>query len=62
VIGNEQVHPGTLDVRDDPALAQELFELLNFIIEDRITRPKSIAQLYQRLPLEKLKGIQKRDA
>jgi hypothetical protein len=31
VIGNEQVHPGVLDVRDDPEMATRLFELVNFI-------------------------------
>jgi hypothetical protein len=62
VIGNEQVHPGQLDVRDDPALVGELFLLINFIIEDRISRPKAIEALYQRLPASKLDGIKKRDA
>jgi hypothetical protein len=30
VVGNNQVHPGTLDVRDDPETAEHLFELVNF--------------------------------
>jgi hypothetical protein len=61
VVGNEQVHPGTLDVRDDPGIVVELFELINFIIEDRIARPKAIDDLYMRLPESKRKGIEKRD-
>lgn len=62
VIGNEQVHPGQLDVRDDPAIASELFRLVNFIVEDRITRPKEIQELYDRLPEDKRSAIEKRDS
>jgi hypothetical protein len=62
VVGNEQVHPGELDVRDDPSIALELFKLINFIVEDRITRPKSIGRLYSRLPDNKLDGIKRRDS
>lgn len=61
VIGNEQVHPGQLDVRDNPDIAAELFQLINFIVEDRITRPKAIQALYERLPAKKLEGIEQRD-
>jgi hypothetical protein len=34
---------------------------LNLIVEDRITRPKQIAELYAKLPAGKLQGILKRD-
>ncbi len=61
VVGNEQVHPGTLDVRDDPEVAVSLFALVNFIVEDLISKPKTIAELYVRLPATKLKGIEDRD-
>jgi hypothetical protein len=61
VVGNEQVHPGTLDVRDDPAIAMTLFELVNLIVEDRIASPKHIAALYAKLPKEKRDSIEKRD-
>lgn len=62
VIGNEQVHPGQMDVRDDPTIASELFGLVNFIVEDRISRPKAIQALYDRLPAEKREAIEKRDS
>jgi hypothetical protein len=62
VVGNEQVHPGELDIRDDPSIALELFKLINFIVEDRISRPKNIQRLYSRLPDGKLDGIKRRDA
>lgn len=61
VIGNEQVHPGEIDVRDNPTIAAELFRLVNFVVEDRISRPKAIKALYSQLPPAKLQGIQKRD-
>ncbi len=61
VIGNESVHPGELDIRDDPETVQTLFELVNLIIEDRITQPKKIQGLFDRLPESKKKGIQNRD-
>ena len=61
VVGNNQVHPGTLDVRDDPGIATRLFELINFIVEDRIARPKQIEDLYQKLPETARKQIEERD-
>ncbi len=62
VVGNEQVHPGELDVRDDPQIASQLFELVNLIVEDRIARPKQIQELYLKLPQSKRDAIEKRDA
>ena len=61
VVGNNQVHPGTLDVRDDPSIAAALFELVNIIVEDRISRPKQIAALYGKLPTGARKAIEERD-
>jgi hypothetical protein len=60
VVGNNQVHPGTLDVRDDPTIATRLFELINVIVEDRISRPKQIEELYQKLPETSRKAIEGR--
>jgi len=61
VIGNNQVHPGVLDVRDDALMATMLFELVNVIVEDRIARPKKIADLYAKLPEGARKQIEERD-
>ncbi|MNO22855.1 hypothetical protein D3C76_126430 [compost metagenome] len=61
VIGNESVHPGEIDLRDDPDIAAQLFELVNFIVEERISRKLKISSLFSRLPAGKLKGIQDRD-
>lgn len=61
VIGNESVHPGELDIRDDHETAIQLFDLINFIIEERIARKKRIGALFARLPEGKRQGIEARD-
>jgi hypothetical protein len=61
VIGNEAVHPGTLDLRDNREIAAGLFRLVNIISEQMIAHPKHVNELYSRLPEAKLKGIQERD-
>ena len=61
VIGNESVHPGSMDMRDDRSTAAALFELVNRIAYDRITHPNEVARLYSSLPQSKLDGIARRD-
>lgn len=61
VIGNEAVHPGQLDLRDDRETATKLFDLVNFIAQDRISRPKQIKTLYGMIPEGKLKAIEARN-
>lgn len=62
VIGNEAVHPGQVDIRDDRDTASKLFELVNFIAYDRISRPKQIAGVYGMIPEGKRKAIEVRNA
>lgn len=62
VIGNECVHPGKIDLRDDPDVAITLFKLVNIIAESMITQPKMIESLYEDLPQEKLDQIKRRDS
>jgi hypothetical protein len=61
VIGNNAVHPGEIDINDTPEIAHSLFEMLNFIVEDRISRPKHIQLLYDKLPEAARKQIVERD-
>lgn len=61
VIGNNAVHPGEIDVNDTPEVAHNLFGMLNFIVEDRISRPKHIQSLYEKLPEAARQAISKRD-
>lgn len=62
VIGNESVHPGEMDLKDDRETAVALFGLVNLIVEDMISRKKRIKAVYSKLPADKLKGIEVRDA
>ena len=62
VIGNEAVHPGTLDISDDCETVLLLFDLLNLIAEKMITHKKKVALAYSKLPPSKLDAITKRDA
>lgn len=61
VIGNESVHPGQIDLRDDPKIAQALFRLVNFIAEKMVTELNEIDSIYSKIPEEKKKQIKKRD-
>lgn len=62
VIGNQAVHPGQIDLRDDKATASELFTLVNLIVEATITSPKHIQEMFDALPSGALEAIEKRDA
>lgn len=61
ITGNESVHPGTLDVSDDPDLALALFHLVNRIAEKAFTEPRETAELYAKMPENKRKGVADRD-
>lgn len=61
VVGNNAVHPGEINLNDTPEMGQHLFNMINFIVEDRITRPKQIADLYAQLPESARAAVEKRD-
>lgn len=61
VIGNDAVHPGELNLKDDDSSAITLFHLINYIIETQISSKKKIDQIYSYLPKNKVKGIENRD-
>jgi hypothetical protein len=61
VIGNESVHPGTIDMRDNRDTANSLFGLVNLIAEKMITEPNHVEALYGTLPKEKRDAIDQRD-
>jgi len=60
VIGNNAVHPGQIDLKDDKAIAVTLFQLLNLIIERCITLPNKLKEMYANLPPNALEAIRKR--
>ncbi len=61
VIGNESVHPGQIDLRDDPDTALLLFNLVNIIVQKMITDQRQIQEIYSNLPQGKLQQIEQRD-
>lgn len=62
VVGNNAVHPGEINLNDSPDVAQSLFQMINFIVEDRISRPAEVHALFDRLPEGAKQAIAKRDA
>jgi len=62
VVGNNAVHPGEIDLNDTPEIAHSLFNMINFIVEDRISRPQKVKGLYEKLPEGARAAIEKRDA
>lgn len=62
VIGNEAVHPGQMDLKDDRTTAAELFYAVNFVVDQMITKRRKLAEIYAKLPLEKRAAIDQRNA
>src|SRR5687768_7587168 len=62
VIGNDAVHPGEMDLKDDRDTALKLFTLVNLIAHRMITEPREVEELFKSLPESKLKGIEDRDS
>lgn len=62
VIGNEAVHPGLLDLKDDIGTAVQLFHSVNIIAEQMISNPKHVEELYGKIPESKRRAIEQRDS
>jgi hypothetical protein len=61
VVGNNAVHPGQLDLRDDRATAEKLFSLINLIADITITQPKNVQSMFDNLPDSSKQSITRRD-
>jgi Domain of unknown function (DUF4145) len=61
VVGNNAVHPAEISQDDVAEVSGTLFELVNYIVEDRISRPAKLAAMFSALPAPALAGIAKRD-
>lgn len=61
VIGNEALHPGQLDLRDDRPTAETLFKLVNLAVQRMISDQKALREVYEGLPKSKLDDIARRD-
>ncbi len=61
VVGNESVHPGTIELNDNRDVAYQLFDLVNIIADQMISQPKKVSELYASLPENKKQAIERRD-
>ena len=50
LVGNNAVHPGKIDLEDDPSIISTLFYLVNDIAYEMITKPKEMQERYSSLP------------
>lgn len=57
IVGNESVHPGQIDLRDDRTTAIGIFRLINIIVQRLISDQKDIDKLFSDLPESKTKDI-----
>lgn len=60
VVGNNAVHPGQINT-DDAEVVGKLFSLINVITEYMISMPARVGNLFEELPPEAKKAIEKRD-
>lgn len=61
VIGNNAVHPGAIDWRDNREIAEKLFRLINMIADIMISQPKAIDEIYDGLGEKNREAIVQRD-
>lgn len=61
ITGNNAVHPGEIDLSEEPERVVKLFGLINFIANKMITEPREIEDFYSQLPEGAISAIAKRD-
>lgn len=61
VIGNNAVHPGEINLDEEKETVMSLFNLLNFIVEEMISKENEINKIFAALPQKNLEAINKRD-
>ncbi|KIF50328.1 hypothetical protein M445_00400 [Vibrio owensii 47666-1] len=61
VVGNNAVHPGEISLEDHPQVVTALFNLINMIVDNQITQPKQVAELFAFLPEGAKSAVEKRD-
>lgn len=62
ITGNNGVHPGEINLKEEPERVIKLFDLLNFIADRMITEPKKIGSFYDDLPEAAKEAVVKRDS
>lgn len=61
VVGNEAVHPGEMDIKDDQETVEMLFVLVNLVVEQMIATPNRVNEMFEKLPGAKRQQIEQRD-
>jgi hypothetical protein len=61
ITGNNAVHPGEINLEEEPEKVLMLFRLINFIADKMISEPNEIERFYTSLPENAIKAIEKRD-
>ncbi len=61
ITGNSGVHPGEINLKEEPERVIKLFELLNFVADKMITEPKEVGGFYEALPDSAKEAVKKRD-
>ncbi|MOA21191.1 hypothetical protein D3C78_1416710 [compost metagenome] len=61
ITGNNAVHPGAIDLDDNPEIANRLFGLLNFVVDSMITQPMLIDSFFDEFPDGAKRAIERRD-
>lgn len=64
IVGNEAVHPSSMDIDSAPEVVMTLFRLVNHIVQKMISEPREqeeYSQLYASLPPDKLQWVHDRD-
>lgn len=62
ISGNNAVHPGEINLEENPEQVVVMFDMINFIVEELIHRPQIRATRFASLPADSLAAITKRDA
>ena len=62
VFGNNAVHGGEMDIRDDVETVKILFGLVNFIVEKMITEDKKVDAIFDKIPENQKEAIKERDS
>lgn len=61
ITGNKAVHPGEMSEDDIEEVSKGLFGLLNYIVEQGITKPQELQELYEKIPEGPRKRAEARD-
>lgn len=61
VYGNSGAHSGIIDLEEQPWVPDTLLKLINLVVDDLITAPKEIDNMFDAMPAGVKAGIEKRD-